>query len=402
MARGTLALLLLVAAVPQASATQVSLVKTGGVYAVPVEINGAITLNFIVDSGAAEVNIPADVVMTLIRANTIAPSDFLPGRTYVLADGSRVQSPRFVIRSIRIGGHVIENVAATIGEVEGSLLLGQSILERLGRWSLDAGRGVMVFGEPGSGPEPAVPVSVAQGCDDWKSAPPTCAVGFVRQYYENLSRGNCDGAGAQWAVRGERRRMQCVKASSTFNVQRIAVTRADSSGVDVAVQTDELSKHRKGLLTSWSLGVRLAPGTPWSIVDLKGTKNASVAAAAPVAAPPAAGCGDWRSASPNCASGFVRAYYEDLSRGDCDAALAKWRNAPGKTGELCRRASSTFQLAEISTVQAEGGSANVAVRALEVDKQSAGVVACWQLNVRLTRGTPWAISVLSGRRCHAL
>jgi hypothetical protein len=367
-----------------------------------VEINGAITLNFIVDSGAAEVNIPADVVMTLIRANTIASSDFLPGSTYILADGTRVQSPRFMIRRIRIGGHLIENIAASIGEVEGSLLLGQSVLERLGRWSLDTGGGVMVFGEPGSGATFAAPVSAAtQGCEDWKSASPTCAVGFVRQYYENLSRGNCDGAGAQWAVRGERRRKQCAKAHSTFNVQSVAVTRADSSGVDVTVQADELAKAGRVRLTSWSLGVRLAPGNPWSIVDLKGTKNASVAAAAPVAPRPAHGCEDWRSAPPNCAAGFVRAYYEDLSRGDCDAALAKWRNAPRQTAELCRSASSTFQLADISTVRADGSSANLAVRALEVDRHSAVIVACWQLNARLTRGTSWAITNLSGSRCHA-
>ena len=63
-----------------ALASEVPLTKEGGVYVVPVQINGAITLDFVVDSGAAEVNVPADVVMTLVRAKTIAPSDFLPGR----------------------------------------------------------------------------------------------------------------------------------------------------------------------------------------------------------------------------------------------------------------------------------------------------------------------------------
>ena len=43
----------------------------GGVYVVPVLINNAITLDFIVDSGAADVSIPADVVMTLMRTGTI-------------------------------------------------------------------------------------------------------------------------------------------------------------------------------------------------------------------------------------------------------------------------------------------------------------------------------------------
>jgi Aspartyl protease len=67
----------------------------GGTFEVPVEINGAITLNFVIDSGAADVTIPADVVSTLIRMGTIKPSDFIGRQTYVLADGS--ESPSSII-----------------------------------------------------------------------------------------------------------------------------------------------------------------------------------------------------------------------------------------------------------------------------------------------------------------
>jgi hypothetical protein len=38
-----------------------------GTFIVPVTINGKITLNFIIDSGASDVAVPADVVSTLIR-----------------------------------------------------------------------------------------------------------------------------------------------------------------------------------------------------------------------------------------------------------------------------------------------------------------------------------------------
>jgi hypothetical protein len=64
----------------------------GGIYVVPVLINDAITLNFVVDSGAADVSIPADVVMTLMRTGTLKEADFLREKTYVLADGSKVPS----------------------------------------------------------------------------------------------------------------------------------------------------------------------------------------------------------------------------------------------------------------------------------------------------------------------
>src|SRR5438552_1343316 len=69
-------------------ADEIPLLKKGGVYQLPLEINGVITLHFILDTGASDVNIPADVALTLHRAGTIRDADFLPGKTYTLADGS--------------------------------------------------------------------------------------------------------------------------------------------------------------------------------------------------------------------------------------------------------------------------------------------------------------------------
>ena len=51
-------------------AENIPLSKKGGVYEIPVEINGVITLNFVLDTGASEVSIPADVFLTLYRAGT--------------------------------------------------------------------------------------------------------------------------------------------------------------------------------------------------------------------------------------------------------------------------------------------------------------------------------------------
>jgi hypothetical protein len=49
----------------------------GGTFVIPVVINGQITLNFTIDSGAADVSVPADVVSTLIRTGTVEKSDFV-------------------------------------------------------------------------------------------------------------------------------------------------------------------------------------------------------------------------------------------------------------------------------------------------------------------------------------
>lgn len=48
------------------NALEVPLKKDAGVYTIPVRINNVLTLDFIIDSGASEVQVPADVAMTLL------------------------------------------------------------------------------------------------------------------------------------------------------------------------------------------------------------------------------------------------------------------------------------------------------------------------------------------------
>ena len=57
---------------PASTSTAVPPQIQGGRFVVPVLINGEITLKFLVDSGATDVNIPADVVMTLKRTGTLS------------------------------------------------------------------------------------------------------------------------------------------------------------------------------------------------------------------------------------------------------------------------------------------------------------------------------------------
>ena len=115
----------------------VQMVKEGGTYTVPVLINDVLVLHFVVDSGAADVTIPADVAMTLNRTGTIRPNDFIGSRKYQLADGSVIDSAQFIIRSLKVGDQIVENVRGSIGDAKGSLLLGQSFLEKFKSWSMD-------------------------------------------------------------------------------------------------------------------------------------------------------------------------------------------------------------------------------------------------------------------------
>ena len=116
-----------------------------GVYVVPVRFNDTITLDAVVDSGATDVSIPADVVLTLMRTNTISQQDFLGQQTYVLADGSKVPSQQFRIRSLKVGNKTIENVVASIASVNATILLGQSFLRKFKSWSVDNEQHVLIL-----------------------------------------------------------------------------------------------------------------------------------------------------------------------------------------------------------------------------------------------------------------
>jgi clan AA aspartic protease (TIGR02281 family) len=129
----------------RSGATEIPLQNLNGVFVIPVSINGAITLNFTIDSGATDVSIPADVVLTLMRTGTLRDTDFLGQKTYRLADGSTVPSQTFRIRALKIGDREIQNVTGSVAAVEGSLLLGQSFLSRFRSWSINNQRHVLVL-----------------------------------------------------------------------------------------------------------------------------------------------------------------------------------------------------------------------------------------------------------------
>jgi predicted aspartyl protease len=117
-----------------------------GTYVVPARINNAITLKFILDSGASDVSVPADVVMTLMRTGTLKSADFLGAQTYKLADGSTVPATTFRIASLTLGSELVENILGSVAPVNGPLILGQSILGRFRSWSIDNVMHALVLG----------------------------------------------------------------------------------------------------------------------------------------------------------------------------------------------------------------------------------------------------------------
>ncbi|MBV9859129.1 MAG: retroviral-like aspartic protease family protein [Alphaproteobacteria bacterium] len=130
-------------------AETVELERDHGIYMVPVQINGRLTIPFILDSGASAVAIPADVFLTLSRTKTVTDADFIGPGTYVMADGSEHQSQRFMLHEVKVGEIAISNVVANVVSVKGDPLLGQSFLSQLPTWSIDNQRHVLVLNNSG-------------------------------------------------------------------------------------------------------------------------------------------------------------------------------------------------------------------------------------------------------------
>jgi aspartyl protease family protein len=124
--------------------------RMGGVFVLPAVINGGTRSYFIVDSGAANVQIPEEVAEEMRRAGTLAESDFLGQRRFTLADGSGLQQRVFRLKSLQIGDRTMENVLAAVGAPRSRALLGQSFLRRLSWWKIDNVKNAMEFEFTGS------------------------------------------------------------------------------------------------------------------------------------------------------------------------------------------------------------------------------------------------------------
>jgi clan AA aspartic protease (TIGR02281 family) len=130
-----------------AGAAEIALESDGQGYVVPVRINGALTVKFIVDSGAGVVVLPSDLVETLTRAGAIAPGDTLGRDVYVTADGRKHKGTRLMLRELNVGGHTVTNVVASIAPAGAEPLLGQSFLAKFKSWTLDNRRHVLIISE---------------------------------------------------------------------------------------------------------------------------------------------------------------------------------------------------------------------------------------------------------------
>ncbi|MDB5489634.1 MAG: hypothetical protein JWQ58_3349, partial [Reyranella sp.] len=124
--------------------------RMGGVFVLPATVNGSSTAYFIVDSGAANVQIPEELAEEMKRNGTLTEADSLGQRRFTLADGSGLQQRIVRLKSIKIGNRTMENVMASVSPVRSRALLGQSFLRRLSSWKIDNVKNSIEFEFTGS------------------------------------------------------------------------------------------------------------------------------------------------------------------------------------------------------------------------------------------------------------
>jgi predicted aspartyl protease len=67
----------------------------------------------------------------MIRSGTLNDNDFIGSQIYVQADGSKIPSATFIIKSLKVGEVELKNVTGSVSNINGQLLLGQSFLSRV-------------------------------------------------------------------------------------------------------------------------------------------------------------------------------------------------------------------------------------------------------------------------------
>jgi uncharacterized protein/predicted aspartyl protease len=141
------------------AAETVQLEAEHGVFMVPVRINDAITIPFVLDSGAGDLSVPEDVFKTLLRTRTVTESDLLSPGTYINADGSERSKQRFILHEVRVGDHLIRDIEASVAPDKADPLLGQSFLGKLPGWAIDNTKHTLLIGVSREGVRPQLPLA---------------------------------------------------------------------------------------------------------------------------------------------------------------------------------------------------------------------------------------------------
>lgn len=117
--------------------TKVKMESKGGVYLVPINVNG-LDLKFIFDTGASSICISSAEAMVMARQGKITDKDILGQEQFQDATGGISVGTVVNLETVNIGGIVLHDVEATVVDnISAPLLLGQTALAKFGKISID-------------------------------------------------------------------------------------------------------------------------------------------------------------------------------------------------------------------------------------------------------------------------
>ena len=118
-------------------ASEVPFTREQGVTKVKCDING-LPLYFVFDTGAADVTISQVEATFMLKNDYIKPSDVIGSSYYADANGDVSEGTIINLKRVNFGGLELDNVrASVVRNQKAPLLLGQSVLGRLGRIEID-------------------------------------------------------------------------------------------------------------------------------------------------------------------------------------------------------------------------------------------------------------------------
>ncbi len=122
---------------------EVPFTSSNGVTKVDCTING-LPLNFVFDTGASDVTISQTEANFMFKNGYLAQKDIVGKQRYQTADGNISVGTVFILNKINFGGLELNSVrVSVVANQKAPLLLGQTILKRLGKIEIDNERKVL-------------------------------------------------------------------------------------------------------------------------------------------------------------------------------------------------------------------------------------------------------------------
>lgn len=125
------------------SVSEIPFTKEDGVCKVKCKING-LPLHFVFDTGASDVTLSMVEATFMMKNGYLTEKDVVGSQRYMDANGDVNVGTVINLKDVDFGGHNLTNVrASVVRNQKAPLLLGQSVLGRLGKVEIDNGKNVI-------------------------------------------------------------------------------------------------------------------------------------------------------------------------------------------------------------------------------------------------------------------